>query len=160
MFSLIGTIGTIVGATAKNVPQLIGGFVLIGASAGAGLSFFWVLSELVPMNRRFIANSLLYFLTLWSTGLGAKVATAFLNTSTGWRGTLYLMTAINGVGTICWALFYFPPSFEQLHRRASLMLFIKNFDYVGFVLFTAGTILFLLGLSWGSWSMSSPVMQH
>jgi MFS family permease len=56
IFSLIGTVGTIVGATAKNVPQLIGGFVLIGASAGAGLSFFWVLSELVPMNRRFIGN--------------------------------------------------------------------------------------------------------
>jgi MFS family permease len=39
-FSLIGTVGTIVGATAQNVPQLIGGFVLIGASAGAGFLSF------------------------------------------------------------------------------------------------------------------------
>jgi MFS family permease len=145
-------VGSIVGATARTVPALIGAFVLIGASAGAGLSFFWVLSELVPMNRRFIANSLLYFLSLWSTGLGAKVATAFLDTSTGWRGTLWVMTALNGTGALCWALFYFPPTFEQLHRSKSLMTFATKFDYVGFVLFVAGTLLFLLGLSWGGGS--------
>lgn len=144
---------TIVGATAQNVNALIGAFVLIGASAGAGLSFFWVfwvLSEHVPMNHRLIANSLLYFITIWSTGLGATVATAMLNTGPGWRTTLWFMTALNGTGAICWALFYFPPTFEQLHRRVNLVHFITKFDYVGFVLFVAaGTLLFLLGLSWG-----------
>lgn len=101
------------------------------------------------MNRRFIANSLLYFITIWSTGLGAKVATTMLNTGPGWRTTLWVMTALNGTGAICWALFYFPPTFEQLHRRANLIHFITKFDHIGFVLFVAGTILFLLGLSWG-----------
>jgi MFS family permease len=154
-FSVMGTIGTIVAATAQSVPALIGGFVLIGAAAGAGLSFFWVVSELVPMRRRFIANSALYFFTIPFTGLGAKVSSSFLqNTNVGWRGPLYLMTAINGVGTICWFLFYHPPTFGQLHRGKSLMKFVKDFDYVGFILFTAGTLLFLMGLSWVSPSSS------
>ena len=49
--SAIGTIGSIVGATAQGVGQLI------GIAAGFQISFFWVVSEIVPMNRRFIATS-------------------------------------------------------------------------------------------------------
>lgn len=47
--------------------------------------------------------------------------------------------------------FYFPPTFYEKHRRdnADLAWWIKNFDYVGLLFFTAGFIVFILGLSWG-----------
>lgn len=35
------------------------------------------------------------------------------------------------------------------HRNASKRLFIKNLDYGGIFLYTAGLLLLLLGLSWG-----------
>lgn len=52
---------------------------------------------------------------------------------------------------ICWVAFYFPPTFYEKHKRdnANLAWWIKNFDYVGLFLFTAGFIVFILGLSWG-----------
>jgi MFS family permease len=61
--SAIGTIGSIVAATAQGVGQLIAGELLIGIAAGFQISFFWVVSEIVPMNRRFIATSGIF---LWS----------------------------------------------------------------------------------------------
>ena len=61
--SAIGMVGSIVAATANGVGQVIAGETLIGIAAGFQISFFWVVSEIVPMNRRFIATSGLF---LWS----------------------------------------------------------------------------------------------
>jgi hypothetical protein len=46
-------------------------------------------------------------------------------------------------------LFYHPPKFEQLHVNRSKMQQVKRQDVVGFVLFTGGLILFIMGLNWG-----------
>lgn len=61
--SAIGMVGSIVAATAHGVPQVIAGETLIGIAAGFQLSFFWAVSEIVPMNRRFLATSGVF---LWS----------------------------------------------------------------------------------------------
>ena len=61
--SAIGTVGSVICATAHGVGQLIAGETLIGLAAGFQISFFWVVSEIVPMNRRFIAASGIF---LWS----------------------------------------------------------------------------------------------
>lgn len=61
--SAIGMAGSIVAATAHGVAQIIAGETLIGIAAGFQISFFWVVSEIVPMNRRFIATSGIF---LWS----------------------------------------------------------------------------------------------
>ena len=55
--SVIGLIGSIFGATAQNVNQLIGAEVFIGIAAGFQISFFWVVGELVPMKYRYLASS-------------------------------------------------------------------------------------------------------
>jgi MFS family permease len=62
--SSIGLIGSIVGGTATSLGQLIAGETLIGIAAGFQCSFFWVVAEIVPMKRRFIANSGLFLWTL------------------------------------------------------------------------------------------------
>lgn len=46
-------------------------------------------------------------------------------------------------------MFYHPPNFDELHKNRSRWQEVKDIDFGGVVLFCAGLILFLLGLSWG-----------
>ena len=52
--SILGLIGSILGATAQSVNQLIGAQVFIRIAADFQISFFWVVAELVPMKWRYI----------------------------------------------------------------------------------------------------------
>jgi MFS family permease len=72
-------------------------------------------------------------------------------TAIGWRGAYWLMTAWHGFGIICMYLFYHPPKFSTKHSEdeVSKWTLLKELDYVGLLLFTAGTTLFLVGLNFG-----------
>lgn len=51
--------------------------------------------------------------------------------------------------TLLFYLFYFPPSFTQLHgRQASTWHELKKIDFIGTFLLVAGLAIFLLGISW------------
>jgi MFS family permease len=80
--------------------------------------------------------------------MGPAVAYAFITRfSVGWRGVYWLLLAVNVCGLVCWVAFYFPPTFDDKHRKdvTSKMYWVKNFDYIGTFLFAAGFIVFLLG---------------
>jgi MFS family permease len=146
----IGGLGAIVAATAKTVPVLIGGQVLIGLSASTGYSYAFIIGELVPVRYRFIFNSIIFVFSLPTAGFGAAISTAFiLHTAAGWRWTYYLLIILNFSTTVLYAVFYHPPTFHQKHGRDTVMQWLKNFDYVGLLLYTAGLVLFILGLSSG-----------
>ncbi|QKX58196.1 uncharacterized protein TRUGW13939_05317 [Talaromyces rugulosus] len=148
--SSIGLIGSIVGGTATSLGQLIAGETLIGIAAGFQCSFFWVVAEIVPMKRRFIANSGLFLWTLPTNILGPKIAATIQNnTSVKWRGCFYYLTAMNALSVLLWFLFYHPPTFSLLHRNKRVKQLIMGFDFVGLFLFSAGMILLLMGLNWG-----------
>jgi MFS family permease len=160
--SLLSLVGAIVCAVAKDVPMLIGGTTLIGLAASVQLSVTYVVAEIVPMKHRFLANSFIYVGVTPFVGLGPAISYAFvLKTAAGWRGCYYLIIAINAFSTLCWVLFYHPPTFRMKHSSASRMDLIKKFDYIGLVLFTGGFLIFLMGLSWGGsvhpWN-SAPVI--
>ncbi|KAF2008021.1 MFS general substrate transporter [Amniculicola lignicola CBS 123094] len=153
-FFIIGTamggLGAIVASTAKNVEVLIGGQVLIGLSASTGYSYAFIIGELVPVRHRFIFNALIFIFSLPTAGFGAAISTAFiLHTEAGWRWVYYLLIILNFLTTALYAVFYFPPTFHQKHGRDTIMQWLKNFDYVGLLLYTAGLVLFILGLSSG-----------
>jgi len=84
--SLIALIGSIIGATAKDVNTLIGAEVLIGIAVAFQQSFFWVVAELVPMRWRYLANSYCYLMTTPTSPLAARVAYSFQTYYPGgWR---------------------------------------------------------------------------
>jgi hypothetical protein len=123
--------------------------VLVGVAAGAQMSFFWVLSELVPMEHRFIWNSGSYAMAIPFIALGPKISQCFQdNTKVHWRGIFYTMISVNALSTLLWIVFYHPPTFHMLHRSKTRMQIVREFDIVGLLMFTAGLLLFLMGLSW------------
>jgi MFS family permease len=146
----LGLLGSIICATAKNVPTLIGGEALIGLGGSAGLSYSLILGELVPMKYRFMISATIYIFAIPTNCLGAAIATAFvLYTKEGWRWSYYICIICNATAVISWVLFYHPPNFEMKWHATSKRSVIKSFDYVGSVLFTAGLVVFLIGLFWG-----------
>lgn len=61
----------------------------------------------------------------------------------------YLLIALNAATTVAWFFFYKPPTFSEKHEGSRVAQFVKEFDYIGTLLFIMGLLLFLMGLSWG-----------
>ncbi|CAI4215876.1 unnamed protein product [Parascedosporium putredinis] len=72
--SCIGLIGSIFGAVAQTVNQLIGSMVFLGISAGIMLCFFWASAEIVPMKYRYLANVGTYIFSIPTNPLAPKLA--------------------------------------------------------------------------------------
>lgn len=84
--------------------------------------------------------------------LGPLVAYAFIDkTSLGWRGAYIYMTVFHACALVFLFLVYHPPSFETIHRSDSKtkLQLLRELDFGGLFLFSAGCVLFLLGVNWG-----------
>lgn len=139
--SMLGVIGSVVAATARNIPVLIGGQTMIGLAATTGVSYAFTIGELVPMRYRFIASGLLYLFTYPGPGFAAAISNAFiLYTGPGWRWCYYLLIIENGVATLLYITFYHPPTFKMKHGNDSKLAYIRNFDYIGTLFYTAGQV--------------------
>lgn len=148
--SCIGLVGSIIGAVAQTIEQLIGAMVFLGIASGIMLCFFWASAEIVPMKYRYLANVVTLIFSIPTNPLAAKVAYAFqTHTSVKWRGCFYLEIGAHVVAIACWYFFYHPPTFKMLHRRTAALDLVKRFDWIGLVLWAGSTLIFLMGLSWG-----------
>ncbi|PWY72957.1 siderophore iron transporter [Aspergillus heteromorphus CBS 117.55] len=150
---LFGLIGAIVCATAKTVPTVIGGSVLLGIAAAVQLTFSFVIAEVVPNRARPVVNAGIFITTLPFSAFGSIIADLFIaNTARSWRWTYYLNIITCGLSIILLALFYFPPGWDAKRGAEGRVAGLKKFDFLGFVLYAAGLVLVLLGLSWGGTS--------
>lgn len=84
--------------------------------------------------------------------LGPLVAYAFIGrTEIGWRGAYIYMTCFHAAALVLLFFVYHPPTFETKHKgdgKTRLQL-LAELDYFGLFLFSAGCILFLLGVNYG-----------
>lgn len=152
----LGLIGAIVCATAKNVPTVIGGSALCGLAAAVQLTFTFVIAELVPNKARPLVNAAIFITTFPFAAFGGIIAQKFItNTEKSWRWNYYLNIITCGLSVILFAGCYFPPGWNVKHKGESKLNGLKNFDYLGFVLYAAGLILVLLGLCKDSILLSS-----
>lgn len=148
--SLLATIGTIIGATAQDVNTLIGANVLLGLGASAQLSFNYILPEIVPMKDRFYVVSLIFIFALPLSGFGPVIGRLLIvHTTAGWRWFYYINIILNGLSSLLYFLFYFPPDFQGLHRNRSRWQEVKDLDFGGIVLYSGGFLVLCMGLSWG-----------
>ncbi|KAF2669510.1 fungal trichothecene efflux pump [Microthyrium microscopicum] len=148
---VLGTIGMIVGATAQTINTLIGANMLNGIAAAGQLSFGFILGELVSNKHRGIAVSAIFFSSMPFAVFGPSIARAFiLHTGAGWRWSYYLGIIISTLSGILYQFFYHPPRFDQLHMQGKTKWQqFKELDFIGIVLFIGGTVVFLIGFSWG-----------
>ncbi|MCJ1372698.1 hypothetical protein MMC20_003923 [Loxospora ochrophaea] len=149
--NVIGLIGCIIGATAKEVNTLIAANTFNGIAAAGQLNFPVIIGELVPNRARGPFNSAILFSSMPFAVFGPVIARSLiLNTARGWRWSFYLGIIVTSVSIIGFVLFYWPPQYGHLHqtgktKRQQLL----SLDYVGIVLFAAGLALFLIGISYG-----------
>ena len=153
-FFIIGNsfalIGAIIGATANRVDDLIGGNVLGGLAGAVQISFTVAIAELVPNKHRPLWVVCIFFSSFEIACFGPVIAQSFVaNTAAGWRWSYYLDIIVAGLAVLLFFFFYHPPTFDLLHKNRSKRQQLARFDYVGFVLFTGGLAIFLIGLSWG-----------
>ncbi|KAH3918753.1 hypothetical protein HBH56_024320 [Parastagonospora nodorum] len=150
--SMLGVLGAIICATAQSIPALIVGTTIMGIAAATQLSYFYVMGELVPMKYRLAGNAFCYLFCIPGSGVAPVISTSFIEywPGVGWRGCYYVLIGIQASSCACWILFYHPPTFSMKHGRdASVLRYIKDFDYTGTALYTGGLLVFMMGLNWG-----------
>ncbi|OBT82408.1 hypothetical protein VE02_08399 [Pseudogymnoascus sp. 03VT05] len=149
--SLMALVGNIIGASAQSVNQLIGTNCLNGLAAAGQLSFNVAIGELVPNKLRGPFNALVLSTSIPFAVFGPPVARAFYeHTALQWRWSYILGCIINTIAAATYYFCYYPPSYLQLHVNGkSMMKQLKGLDWIGIFLFSAGLVIFLIGLNWG-----------
>ncbi|KAI1479787.1 trichothecene efflux pump [Daldinia eschscholtzii] len=147
--NVLGIIGGIVACTARTMDVLIGANVLLGLASGPPASYPLLTGELATNKTKFLATVLVVVPNVIATGFGAYLGQRIVLQTT-WRWIFIIYIVFMVPGTILFYLFYFPPSFTQMHGKATRTVDeIKKIDFLGVFLLVAGLALFLLGVSWG-----------
>uniref|UniRef100_A0A0B7KLS9 Major facilitator superfamily (MFS) profile domain-containing protein n=1 Tax=Bionectria ochroleuca TaxID=29856 RepID=A0A0B7KLS9_BIOOC len=161
--SIICTVGCLVGATAQSIGAMIVSGALFGIGAGFLELAYALVQEMIPNRYRLMAIG----------GLDISMAIAFTGPivafaiiayyEIGWRGAYWYMFAFHVVSFLLVVFFYHPPDFRMKHESdgKGKWQLIKELDYLGILLFTAGCTLVLLGINFGGrtypWTHHTPI---
>ncbi|KAJ9645542.1 hypothetical protein H2204_001122 [Knufia peltigerae] len=147
--NVLGLIGCIVASRAKSVGTVIAGSTLMGVGAGLQQLAFAASNEVVPKKWRGTVVACLNLAAVPGSAFGSVIAYALVASLT-WRWAFYLGAIANGFALTLITVFYWPPTFLDIHRDGKTRLQqIKELDFVGLLLYGGGLTSFLLGISWG-----------
>ncbi|KAK1997770.1 fungal trichothecene efflux pump [Colletotrichum falcatum] len=148
--NIVAILGISICAVARNVDALIAGAAVYGMGETVQLSFNVAVGELVPNKHRPAVLSLIFLTNAPIPAFGPFIARKFVeNPNLSWRWCFYINIIVVGLAIILLYLFYHPPTFDLLHERKTKRELLKELDYVGIFLWTAGLTLLLMGVSWG-----------
>lgn len=143
--------------------MLIGGSALLGIAAAVQLSFPFVISELIPNKWRGFGISAIFVAAVPVSALGPVIIRSMQNNlAGGWRWSFRINIIVNAIVVVLFYLCYHPPTYAMLHANRPLNIpKWKMVDFVGSILFTAGLLILLLGVSWGgnlyAWNSSQVI---
>ncbi|KAJ9151105.1 MFS general substrate transporter [Coniochaeta hoffmannii] len=144
-------VGAVVGATGQSINQMIVSGIIFGVGGGFQEMCFACAQELVPNKDRFKTLGVMILANHFSS-FSPIIGYVFIAyTKPGWRSCYWWCFAWEAVTAVMLFFFYHPPTFETKHEddhKTKLQL-IKEIDYVGLLLFTAGCLFILLALNWG-----------
>ncbi|KAL3601772.1 trichothecene efflux pump [Fusarium poae] len=145
---ILGLIGAIVACTATNFNALLAAMTMLGVAAGPAGSAPLIIGELMSNKTKFLGILLVSIPNIVST-MGPYFGQR-LSIQGSWRWIFYIYIIISSIATALIVIWYHPPSFTQLHgKNASKRAELVKVDWIGIIFLTAGTSLFLLGVSWG-----------
>ncbi|KAH8892188.1 putative efflux pump antibiotic resistance protein [Thozetella sp. PMI_491] len=159
---VLAVVGAIVAATSPSVPALVAGSTVLGLSVGLILVIFTAVPELCPYKYRGVGLAWVEFCLFVPWGAAAALLSNLLNEHASWRWIYYIAIIYAAISLIGTALFYFPPSKGLKSGSTSRWEAFKQLDFLGIALYTAGLVLFLLGLAWGgtdghAWNSASVI---
>ena len=168
-------VGAVVSAKATSMSMLIGGGILIGTTLSTGSIAQAILSEILPLKYRTLANGFgflggaiggLYGFpypqfssnadTLCRVGsLGAGGVTNA--NASGWRNIFWMQAAFHLATAVGLLAFYWPPRASDYPKMA-FMDYVWACDPIGSGLFISAATLLLLALDWagGAYAWSNP----
>lgn len=150
--AILGILGSITCATAKDIDTIIGGTVFIGLAGAVQVSFSFVLMELVANKHRAYLTGLLFLSTCPVAAFGPLLARTFAAyTDIKWRWNYHINLIANVIAFVLFYVCYHPPSHKQLHAGSgrTVRQELRELDWGGLILFSGGLTSFILGLSWG-----------
>ncbi|KAG4443606.1 hypothetical protein IFR05_000883 [Cadophora sp. M221] len=137
-------VGSVVSALAENFTMMLVGRSIQGIGGGGIMSLGEILvTDLVPLAVRGAWFG--YLGSMWAIGsvTGPLMGGAFAQ-NVSWRWIFWINVPIIAVGTVAIVMFL------RLNKTAGeLVRKIKNFDWLGSVLFVASSVSFLIPLTWG-----------
>ncbi|EXJ89071.1 hypothetical protein A1O3_02135 [Capronia epimyces CBS 606.96] len=148
--NVLCVIASIVGGTTNSIGVLILANGLNGIAGAIQQTASACVSELVPRKYRPQAASTVAGSGIVGGAFGSPIA-IHVATHLSWRWVYWITIIAAGLGAVGLALFYFPPTFEDVHRRdhRSKLEEFKKIDVVGVILFAGGITILLVGISWG-----------
>ncbi|KIW15109.1 hypothetical protein PV08_07896 [Exophiala spinifera] len=146
---LLSIIGSIVACTAQTTLTVAAGSTVVGFGCGIVFVSYAGIQELVPNKWRGLLGLTECAMTVPWAIAGVLIANALQsNTAAGWRWCYYIGIIFGVLSTAGTVLFYFPPSRPQYDYDKTRWQEIKEIDYLGFLLYTAGLTIMLIGLTW------------
>jgi MFS family permease len=149
ILTAFGLVGSIIVARSDSMAMAIAGFCVTGLSYGAQPLLHAVTSEVLPRKYRPYAQGLDNLAAALGglVGLLAGGAMCRNGNHEGFRNYWYLSTAIYAVAAVlCFLLYSPPPRKSQVEFTNTEKL--QKLDWVGYLLLSAGLVLFCIGLSW------------
>ncbi|KIW35176.1 uncharacterized protein PV07_01890 [Cladophialophora immunda] len=142
--NVICVIGHLVIGTAKTANTIIVGMSLAGFGGGNCQMAAFAVTELLPNRWRHIGVVLADIASLGAVTF-APVAGRFGWEEGTWRWNFYVAAILQGLSFVGLYLLYFPPAHPYNMQPKQL---IKELDYLGMFLFTAGAVPLLMGIIW------------
>ena len=142
-------VGSIVASRAQSMGTVIAGFTIIGLGCGSQSTLHAVASEVVPRSKRPLAQATVNIGNLIGTILALCMGSALLrgDNVNNYRVFMYITAGIFALAT-CGLTFGYKPPPRELQVVLSNSEKLGRLDWLGFLLFTPGLVLFCVGLSW------------
>ncbi|TPX16486.1 uncharacterized protein E0L32_003780 [Thyridium curvatum] len=141
-------IGCIVSGTAKSSKVLIVGRAISGiGGAGIVTGTTTIIASTVPLNRRALMMGIGMGVLAVGQVVGPLIGGAL--TTISWRWCFYINLPIGGAVLVALALFVKLPVARLTKSDKTVLQRILSIDLVGFAIFSAACVMFLLGLEWG-----------
>lgn len=155
---VIAFVGAVISAKATSMSMLIGGGILIGTTLSSISIVQAILSEILPLKYRTLANGFAFLGGAIGGLVGSLGAGGVTNANaSGWRNIFWMQAAFHLATAVGFLAFYWPPRASD-YPKMSFADYVWACDPIGSGLFISAATLLLLALDWasGAYAWSNP----
>jgi len=149
----LGVAGTLISSRAKSLTTVIAGQVLNGSGWSLGYLAIPYVQEVVPKSKRPIIMALVGVVSGLAPLVGGIISGAFIKHNVGgvgqgWRVPFYLGAGLYALSFLA-VLFFYHPQARPNPQKLTIAQRLRQVDWLGIFLVTAGLVIFLVGIESG-----------